>query len=134
MKKYQVKIEPESLSDIQEITDQYNRQQTGLGKRFQKAAINQINSLNKDPHIYAIRYKEIRGILVKKFPYMAHFYINGEINTVEVLAVISTDQDPKIWTEKINKRMQVITNSPTSQSGFDIIKTVPLCGQRLCRD
>ena len=105
MKKYQVKIEPESLSDIQEITDWYNRQQTGLGKRFQKAAINQINSLNKDPHIYVIRYKEIRCILVKKFPYMAHFYINDEINTVEVLAVISTDQDPKIWTEKINKRM-----------------------------
>jgi hypothetical protein len=37
---------------------------------------------------------------VKKFPYLAHFYINNENHTVEVPAVISTDRDPKIWKEK----------------------------------
>lgn len=103
MKKYKVKIEPEALADIQEITNWYNEAQAGLGKRFQKTAIKQINSLNKDPQIYAIRYKEIRCVLVKKFPYMAHFYINDANNTVEVLAVISTDCNPKIWQEKTNK-------------------------------
>jgi hypothetical protein len=34
---------------------------------------------------------------------MAHFYINDSNNTVEVLAVISTDRNPKIWQEKTNK-------------------------------
>jgi len=34
---------------------------------------------------------------------MAHFYINDENNTVEVLAVISTDRNPKIWTEKTSQ-------------------------------
>lgn len=103
MKKYKVKIEPEALADIQEITDWYNEKQAGLGGRFLKTTIKQINSLNKDPQIYAIRYKEIRCILVKKFPYMAHFYINDENNTIEVLAVISTDRNPKIWKEKTGK-------------------------------
>lgn len=103
MKKYKVKIEPEALADIQEITDQYNEAQTELGKRFQKTVIKHINSLSKDPQIYAIRYKEIRGMIIKKFPYMAHFYINDENNTVEVLAVISTDRNPKIWKEKTSK-------------------------------
>jgi plasmid stabilization system protein ParE len=103
MKKYKVKIEPEAFTDIQEITDWYNKAQAELGKRFQDTAIKQINSLNKDPQIYPIRYKEIRCILIKKFPYMAHFYINDENNTVEVLAVISTDRNPKIWTEKTSK-------------------------------
>jgi plasmid stabilization system protein ParE len=103
MKKYKVKIEPEALVDIQEITDWYNKAQAKLGKRFQKTAIKQINSLNKDPQVYAVRYKEIRCILIKKFPYMAHFYINDENNTVEVLAVISTDRNPKIWTEKTSQ-------------------------------
>ncbi|HBG87467.1 MAG TPA: type II toxin-antitoxin system RelE/ParE family toxin [Marinilabiliaceae bacterium] len=73
MKKYKVKIEPQALTDIQQITDWYNEAQPGLGKRFQSVAIKQINSLNKDPHIYAIRYKEIRCVIIKKFPYMAHF-------------------------------------------------------------
>lgn len=100
MKKYKVKIEPEALIDIQEITDWYNESQAGLGKRFQNIAIKQINSLNKDPQIYSIRYKEIRCVIIKQFPYMAHFYINDENNTVEVLAVISTSRNPKIWQEK----------------------------------
>ena len=103
MKKYKVKIEPEALADIQEITDWYNEAQAGLGKRFQKTAIKHINSLNKNPQIYAIHYKEIRCVIIKKFPYMAHFYINDENNTVEVLALISTDRNPKIWQEKTNK-------------------------------
>mgnify|MGYP000577916849 CR=1 FL=1 len=60
MKRYKVKIEPEALADIQDITDWYNEQQAGLGKRFQKTAIRHINALNIDPQIYAIRYKGIR--------------------------------------------------------------------------
>ena len=104
MKKYFVRIEPEALNDIQKITDWYNEQQAGLGGRFKKTVIQQINSLKKDPHIFVIRYKEIRCVLVKKFPYMTHFFINGENNIVEVIAVISTDRNPKIWTERISKQ------------------------------
>ena len=104
MKKYSVKIEPEALNDLQEITDWYNEQQAGLGGRFQKTTIKHINSLNKDPQIYAIRYMKIRCISIIKFPYMVHFYINDENNAVEVLAVISTDRNPRIWLEKTSKQ------------------------------
>jgi plasmid stabilization system protein ParE len=100
MKRYKVRIDPEALSDIQEITDWYNNQLPELGKRFQTTAIRQINTLHTNPQIYAIRYREIRCMIVKKFPYLVHFYINEEATSVEVLAVISTDRNPKIWTEK----------------------------------
>ena len=103
MKRYKVRIEPEALTDIQEITDWYNEQQVGLGKRFLKTTVRQLDSLSKNPQIYAIRYKEIRCVLVKRFPYMVHFYVNDESNTVEVLAVISTDRNPKIWQVKTSK-------------------------------
>ena len=106
MKKYKVKIAPETLTDIQDITDWFNEQQAGLGKRFQNTSTKQINSLNKNPLIYAIRYfKEIRCMIVKKIPYMVHFYINEETKVIEVLAVISTDRNPKIWKEKMGKRI-----------------------------
>ncbi len=103
MKKYKVKIEPEALTDIQEITDWYNEQQSGLGRRIQKAIIQHINVLNKTPQIYAIRYREIRCVIIKKFPYMVHYYINKKNNTVEILAVISTERNPKIWQDKTKK-------------------------------
>jgi plasmid stabilization system protein ParE len=98
--KYKVKIEPDALADLQAIADWYNEAQTKLGKRFQDTAIKQINSLSTNPQVYAIRYKEIRCMLVKKFPYMVHFYINESSNSVEVLALISTSRNPKIWEEK----------------------------------
>jgi plasmid stabilization system protein ParE len=105
MKKYKVKIEPEALTDIREITDWYNEAQTKHGKRFQETTIKQIDSLGKDPQIYVIRYKEIRCMLIKKFPYMVHFYINEGTGIVEVLAVISTHQNPEIWKEKTDKHI-----------------------------
>ena len=103
MKKHKVKIELEALTDIQDITDWYNKAQKGVGKRFQNTVIKQINSLSKNPHIYEVRYKEIRCMIVKKFPYMVHFYINDDNNTVEILAVISTDRNPNIWQKKTGK-------------------------------
>jgi plasmid stabilization system protein ParE len=103
MDKYKVQIEPEVLVDIQEITDWYNEAKAGLGTRFQRTAIIQINSLNKEPHIYAVRYREIRCMVIEKFPYMTHFYINEGSKTVEVLAVLSTSRNPKIWLEKTSK-------------------------------
>jgi len=100
MKKFKIKIDPKAIADIQSITDWYNQQQSMLGKRFQKTTVNQIDNLNKNSHSYEIRYKEIRCMLVKKFPYMVHFYVNEKTETVEVLAVISTHRNPKIWKVK----------------------------------
>ncbi len=104
MKKFKIRIEPEALVDIQETTNWYNDAKAGLGKRFQETAIKQINALSRDPKIYAIRYKEIRCVMIKKFPHMVHFYVNEDDITVEVLAVISTSRNPKIWLEKPNSR------------------------------
>jgi len=47
---------------------------------------------------------------------MMHFYINEENNTVEILAVISTDRNPKIWKEKSSKHLSI--KKPGTLSGF----------------
>lgn len=103
MKSWKIKIEPDAFDDILQAADWYNGQQENLGSKFKKAVIKQINSLVKNPTIYAIRYKEIRCLPIRKFPYMAHYYINNENNSVEILAVISTSRNPKIWEERTSK-------------------------------
>ncbi len=55
MKPWKIKIEPDAYNDILQTTDWYNGQQANLGNRFKKTVINQINSLAKNPRIYAIR-------------------------------------------------------------------------------
>ena len=103
MKKYLLKINPEALSDIRDIANWYDEQKAGLGSRFQNTVIKQIDLLTEDPQIFAIRYNEIRCMLVKKFPYMVHFYLNPKTSTVEVFAVIGTDRNPKIWRKKTGR-------------------------------
>jgi len=104
MKKFKVKIDPEALTDIREATDWYNQQQPELGERFQRTTVKQIDSLNKDPHIYAIRYEEIRCMIIDKFPFMVHFYINKQDHSVEVLAVINTGKNPEVWFQKTKRK------------------------------
>ena len=100
MKMFIVKINPEAIIDIKDISYWYNEQKSGLGKRFLETIIRQINTLNKAPYAYVIRYNEIRCMVVKKFPYLVHYYINESSGTIEVLAVISTDRDPENWRKK----------------------------------
>lgn len=92
-----------AIADIQKITIWYNQKQKMLGKSFQDTTIKQISKLAKAPNSYAIHYNEIRCMLVKKFPYMVHFYINEKLGFVEVLAVISTHRSPKIWEVKTER-------------------------------
>ncbi len=103
MKPWKIKIEPDAFDDIMQAADWYNREQANLGNRFKKTVINQINSLVKNPRIYAIRYKEIRCLPIRKFPYMAHYYVNNENYSIEILAVISTSRNPKIWEDRTSK-------------------------------
>ena len=105
MKKYKIQITPEAIADINDITAWYHKVDAKLGTKFQFTATEKINRLSKNPQIFAIRYQEIRCMPVPKFPYMVHFYINEETNSVEVLAVISTDRDPKIWKENTDRQI-----------------------------
>lgn len=100
MNSFQIKIAPEALADIQDITSWYNEQREGLGRKFQLIAIRQINNLSENPYVYALRYNQIRCMLLKRFPYMVHFYINEQTKIVEVLAVFSTDRNPENWIRK----------------------------------
>ena len=101
MKDFLIVIDDEALQDIQNATDWYNLQLLGLGTRFQKQVIKQINSLKKDANLYAIRYQNIRCMLVKKFPFMIHFLLDDKFEKVEIFAIIHTSKNPKIWFKRL---------------------------------
>lgn len=104
MKRYRLKIDREALTDIREIAGWYEVQQAGLGNRFRDTVIDQIDYLKENPRLFAIRYHQIRCMIVRKFPYMVHFYIDEQTETVIILAVISSDRNPMIWKEKTKRR------------------------------
>jgi hypothetical protein len=87
----------EIYDDLQQNIDWYNERQSGLGLRFFKAVKEQIVRIKKTPFGAAIRYEEVRCAKVKGFPYMVHFKIFPDINTIKITAIFSTHRDPKIW-------------------------------------
>ena len=101
--KYKIKIDEDALLNIQDATDWYNLQTQGLGTRFQKQVIKQINALKENPKVCAIRYADVRCLVVKKFPFMIHFTIDSNNNIVEVYAIIHTSMNPEIWNNNKTK-------------------------------
>lgn len=100
MSNYKISIDQDALKDIQSATDWYNDQLEGLGARFQKQVKTQINSLKNNPTVYALRYGNVRCMLIKKFPFLVHFTIDEGKKTVEIYALFHTSRNPKIWLEK----------------------------------
>ncbi len=100
MPRYRVRVQAFAIQDIQQATDWYNEKSKGLGSRFQKQTKAQINSLKENPLSHAIRYADVRCMLIKDFPFLVHFTIAEDQQLVEVFAVYHTSRDPKIWMER----------------------------------
>ena len=85
------------MRDIQEAVDYYNVKQKGLGLKFKKdlQQVEQILQLNP---FFQFRYKDVRCITMRKFPYMLHFKVFEENNLIVIYSVLCTLRDPdKYW-------------------------------------
>ena len=85
---YRVILDPTVGHDIAESIAWYNKAQPGLGVKFYKQVDIVVKSLRNNPLVYPIRYKSSRLAMVKKFPYMIHFFIDSEKETVVVTAIL----------------------------------------------
>ena len=54
-----MKIDVDTLNDIQETTEWYESQVKGLGLRYKSQTKKQITSLKKDPYLFSIKYNEL---------------------------------------------------------------------------
>ncbi|WP_370687709.1 type II toxin-antitoxin system RelE/ParE family toxin [Pedobacter deserti] len=97
---YQIKIHAQALDDIREAASWYDEQSNGLGSRFKDVVIAHINRLKRSASIYAIRYDDVRCLLIKKFPFIVHFSINEETRTITIYAVFHTSLNPEIWKKR----------------------------------
>jgi hypothetical protein len=53
-----------------------------------------------NPSGFAVRYKTIRTAIIKKFPYMVHYIVDQQTETISVLAVLCMYRNPESWVEK----------------------------------
>ncbi len=92
MLKYRLVLTARAVEEIQKTIYYYNSQQKGLGSRFYTDLKKQVSSIRHNPFCRAIRYDDIRFAMLDKFPYAAHYNIDG--NSIIIQGVISTHQNP----------------------------------------
>lgn len=94
---YKVKILPEAHRDIRESIKWYNKQKDDLGKRFYIAVKSRIASIKENPGHYQIRYRQVHGAPIKKFPFSLYYKIDKPKSTIIIFAVIHSSRNPEIW-------------------------------------
>lgn len=97
---YKIKLTPTANIDIQDAVKWYNSKKEKLGNRFYSEVKKTFNKLIKNPFAFAIRYNNTRTVLLNDFPYMLHYYVDENKNTVVILTVLHTSRNPNLWKER----------------------------------
>ncbi len=97
--RFRLLIQKEAHNDIQQAIDWYDKKQSGLGNKFRKDVFSCFAKLATYPY-YQIRYDEVRCLPLKTFPFMLHFTVEEEDQTVTLRAVFHTSRNPENWKER----------------------------------
>jgi plasmid stabilization system protein ParE len=98
--KYKTSILLEAVQDFKEAKLWYKKTNVPLlSQRFANSVKSAINKLQKQPTLYAIRYKNVRVVHTDKFPFAIHFII--EENLIIITAIIYAGRDPQITFERV---------------------------------
>ena len=91
---------PDAEEDIRRAVDWYDRQEWGLGEKFNAAIGRCLESVESFPDSYPLVLKNVRQAMVKPFPYGIYF---RETNGVlYVHRVIHHSRHPRTWTRSFD--------------------------------
>lgn len=96
---FKVQYNPQVHLDIQNQVEYYRRK-TGdnqLGIRFAKTVKAALKGLKSSALHYQVRYDNVRCLPIPVFPFMAHYRVDENSNTVFVEAIFHTSQNPNAW-------------------------------------
>lgn len=94
---YKAILLPLAKEDIKEAATWYNSNQKGLGKRFTQEVRNKVLLIRQNPKISAVRYDDVRTTVLDVFPFMIHYTVIDEKQTVIISAVFHTSLNPDKW-------------------------------------
>lgn len=93
---YKVVINKKAQNQIENAAIWYSLKQKGLESRFLDEIDNAVAILRLNP-FFAVRYANIRSILLKNFPFLLFFTIKDNQKTVKIIAVLHAHTNPQNW-------------------------------------
>jgi Plasmid stabilisation system protein. len=97
---FKVQIRRAAEVDVAEAQGWYETQRSGLGAEFHSEISQIFTVLTETPLIYPILYRDVRRVLVHRFPYLVWYRVVAQ--DVTVLACTHARQNP----EKVISRLR----------------------------
>lgn len=91
---FKILVSPIANSNIDEAIKYYKTQPQSAAKSFRKKLLDAYKSLQLNP-FFAVKYKNVRAIPLKKLPYLVLFDIDEKEQIVNILSVFCTHQNPE---------------------------------------
>jgi plasmid stabilization system protein ParE len=93
-----LRVRPEAHADILEAAQWYEERQQGLGIAFVHEVDRALLRIDQGPERYAISYRNLRRIIVRRFPYA--IYYAPEAGGTVVVGVLHQSRDRKALDER----------------------------------
>jgi len=93
--KYELLIRGPAKRDIRRAAKWYESQRQGLGREFVVEVDTALARIENNPEHYEIVHREIRHIILRRFPYGVFYRIQP--NKISVFAVIHLKRDSIPW-------------------------------------
>ena len=90
---YKLIVSKRAQKEIENAIDYYTLYNTEAPKIFITLLKNTYEVLGTNP-FFRVKYKNVRALKIKKFPYSLYFVINESKNSVRVLACFHNKQNP----------------------------------------
>jgi toxin ParE1/3/4 len=97
---YSVIFTQTARSELIEAQDWYDREVTGLGRRFRQAIDPMIERMSQNPRQFPAVFKQVRRALVRHFPYSLFFTLEKD-GDVLVIACFHASREPANWQKGI---------------------------------
>ena len=93
----QIIVRAEAEADISDAYKWYESQRKGLGESFLLCIEESLARISRKPTIYRLVHKNVRRILIHRFPFGIFFV---EDNRVVIIAVLHARRNPKAWKKR----------------------------------
>lgn len=98
---YQVFFSEDSYQDIIEAVTWYEAQQEGLAIAFVDEVQKAVHKLYFMANSYPVIYQNTRRVLVSRFPFVIHYFIENQ--EVTIFAIVHGSKHPKHWQNRLSE-------------------------------
>ncbi len=91
---------PAVNTDVIDAVDYYKKINPKLAEQFLVRIEEAIIYIAEYPKGFQIKYKNVRTLMLKQFPYHIHYIVNEEENEIVILAIIHAYKAPEDYSKR----------------------------------